>query len=215
MLNCPGCNLPIDADDLAGQLVACPRCRREFVMPGMRHLSPVTPPPMLHEPQFIAERVSPQTVVIVPQSRPAKRLEASGWFTRAFAATGGYLVATWLAGLVGLVLLFAFGYYLIGEAVWTGPAAVRSAVADQRTLPAKAAAQSRKKLKELGIVEIATDADAFRRDGKVYFAGRGKDVSGQLHSFIVVHEVVDFQNRTEWHLESVVIDDVEEYARPH
>lgn len=129
---CPHCGSPLDfGPHDAGQIVQCPHCGNQMIGPQVPTQIANVMPGYLHTPQaYIAPQMptefvaqpAPQihaTQIHVhpsPSPRPQKRLGAFGWFTRAFAATSGYMLAVCFFTLIPVVLAILFCAGIIGLA---------------------------------------------------------------------------------------------------
>ncbi|MGH8246416.1 MAG: hypothetical protein ACREUU_08280 [Gammaproteobacteria bacterium] len=101
--SCPHCGVSIKENPtLAGRRVRCPKCQQPFDLPAAR--SPALLPTSVHPPAAtppITPHPVPSaqpTVVLVGSQQP--RMDAGGWFARAFTTTSGIVVAVLLFGLV-------------------------------------------------------------------------------------------------------------------
>lgn len=94
---CPHCGADLaHIRSLVGNSTKCPHCDEQFVMPETSLESTALMPTSTHSPSEIHPRaqyaVPSQPTIIVAGNREP-RLEAGGWFTRAFSATCGVVLA--------------------------------------------------------------------------------------------------------------------------
>jgi hypothetical protein len=74
----------------AGQRVACPRCSQPFDVPAFHGL---IEPPEPQLPSFAVGSREAPNVFISTSHKPLPRLKPSGWFSNAYGATMGVLLA--------------------------------------------------------------------------------------------------------------------------
>jgi hypothetical protein len=104
MYQCPRCTQPINAPDLAGQLVLCPACGEQFTMPGM-------PPPM---------------IVMAPRKHIANE------FGRAVSWGAGLYIGVVIAAIT-ITVIIPLGILLVLGAIGTAVHEVAEATKEDET----------------------------------------------------------------------------------
>lgn len=115
---CPHCGASLaHVRSLVGNSTKCPHCGEQFVMPetasaplGLVPTSVQAPAEIHPRPQFAAP---PPTIIVAGHREP--RLEAGGWFTRAFSTTSGVVLALLLfaALIIGVPIVVVCGGCLL------------------------------------------------------------------------------------------------------
>lgn len=94
-MRCSHCGTEVED---TGEVVTCPRCTRPIFPRAVAVRGDLMPP---------APHSSP--IIVIGSHAPQRRLEAGGWFARAFSTTSGVLVAVFLFLIVvGIVLPVIF-----------------------------------------------------------------------------------------------------------
>lgn len=216
LVRCPHCSGTVQEDPrLAGQLVSCPHCGGKFQMPAPLAVTPTrVPAPVATDQEqsgigFAPEMNRPVNVLIT-SPRPQSRLQAGGWFSRAFTTTSGILLAVLLftVAILGVITLVVCGGCFV---VFEGTSqAMKKTVdkieADPLRLTSTAKRLAIPRLEKYGVVELDNTCSATELLGEVTFAGKAKNTSGRIVSFLITWEVAEFGKEKKWQLKSLIID---------
>lgn len=187
MFQCPRCTQPVNAPELAGQLVACPACEHQFVMPGGLIIdSPSGVPQVVSS---VLPPTPPPVMIFAQHSQP--RLHSGGWFTRGFATTAGVLVAVALA----MFLMCGGMQWFVGRAI-SGDVAMQ----------AKAKRQALASLKPYGIRELAKEVSAGNIGNRWAVVGPALAADNRIVDVSVTYDVATIGDTTRWTLVEMYVD---------
>lgn len=145
-------------------------------------------------------------------NNPPPRLQSGGWFTRAFSATSGVLIAWILLASIAVAIPI---FLLCGGLATTAHLSTADRLARRKELTALARPFALDDLqKHGGIIAVSDDAGAVELDGDIIFAGTGRDASGRLREFGVTYRMATFSKTALWDLRQVVIDKEVKYEKP-
>lgn len=99
-MRCSHCGTEVED---AGEVVTCPRCTRPILPRAVAVRGDALPPAPHHSP-----------IVVISGHIPPRRLEAGGWFARAFSTTSGVLVAMLVFFFV-LIFFFCLLVLVVGQ----------------------------------------------------------------------------------------------------
>jgi len=194
-LRCPKCGgLVTFSGDLAGEVVECPHCGRDVLMPRSMAIRGELLPP-----------ATPSPVVVVSTQQHNRRLPSHGWFSRSFSATMGVVVALGFVALFGLVALFGAGVFLVGLSLEKHP------TVDTLTPYAKRFAMQ--ELSKYNITRLNDETFAARDGDFVALSGQALDNGGIMHKVFIKWTVAKFGKETRWQVEGILIDDEAVFVR--
>lgn len=204
-MQCPQCSRSVSCDGLApGSYAACPYCGNSLQVPGSLAVAgEVLPPQAAHFRQ-----ASLPTIIVVGSKE--RRLRSGGWFSRAFSATAGVIVAALVfAGLLGTL---AVGV-LIGGCTLASPLfdAIDDVAKQQAAEQESVLRLSTPLLKRHGIAELSNDAFVRIEGSEAKLVGTGRDASGGLHEVYVEFVVGRFNGKAVYEPRYVQIDGAESH----